>query len=804
MPANQLTTSPLSSLMKQNLGVTRVSKLTFAANDTIYAKFRKLGTYIERNGDFTRADEQAGVEQMAYVRSLPQAGQSYAVQSQALAADDPRVAPFGIPNAHAYLVTETIGDRDPKETVFILDPQNKQSTAHNQTYLERSHFQQAVLGNVNRAIGFGKLQTALLERYDQAAANQAMAFTRQELMEKLSELNNGRYGGQRYHHWFAHRGTGDVTDRELAALEQTPDGFKDGRYRIRLGDGYIHLRTREEVEADRHFNHIVDYIDDYMMNTYDVVLQQKHEREIEATTRARAWTTKKNINQETQAVMDQTSLREHYAFVELDNDVDLNLFQQFETEVNRIQAVLPTVPENDQPTLRLRKLGNYKAAGLYVPSFNTIAIDFRDRNDKDGLGVSGGIASFVHEYGHYLDYRLADWPNGETTTLSMRPEFARVANNYQNALAKSNLSGSDLGYFSAPTEIFARAFELYVSKKGLQTPLLDQPAVYQTAPEYAVVDNELQGLIDQYFDTQFPDLAPAIAQLQKPAATPEQSPEPQVQPDPAKRVEPSESVVPTEGNKKEGSKYTPSSQVELAGSGLPDRDNSAQKFADPSEENQTTEAEADEAQRSSETSESVSGSSEVAENDGNKKEELDYTPYSQTKSVGSGLPDQDNLTHKFTSSSDGDITTEAEVNEGQGSQETSESVSGSSGVVENEGNKKEAPWYTPYSQAEPTGSGLPDRENSAQKFAGSSDGDSTTEAEVNEAQSSQETSESVPGSSEVAKNEGNKKEEPPYTPYSQAELAGSGLPDQEDLAQKFAGSSYRYFTITGGRGQSSN
>lgn len=614
MPEEQLTNSPLTSLMKQNLGVTRVSKLTFTADDTLYTKFRKLGTYIERNGDFTTADEQAGVEQMAYVRTLPEDGQSYSVQSQPLTADDPRVASFGIENAHAYLVTEQVGDRQPKETVFILDPKNKQSSAHNVAFTERAHYNSAVLGNVNKAIGFGKLQAALFAQYDRDAADHEMPFTRFELADQLSFLNNGRYGGRSYRDRFIHHGVGDVSDQELAEMEQNPEAFKDGRYIFRLGDGFIRYRTREQVEAERHFNQITDYIDGYMTNTYDVVLQQKHEREIEATTRARAWTTKKNINQETQAVMDQTSLRDHYAFVELDNDVDLALFERFEAEVNRIQAILPTVPEAKKPTLRLRKLGNYKAAGMYVPDFNTIAIDFRDRNDKDGLGVSGGISSFIHEYGHYLDYRLADWPNGDATTLSMRPEFAQIANNYQAALAKSNVAATDLGYLSAPTEIFARSFELYVSKKGLESPLLDRPEVYQSTPEYTVVDDSLQNLIDNYFDDRFPELAQQITRLQSPetdddlvisaeqeagenvdqsqAVSQDEDREVEVtrnripEGDNEEAQSPQEQVasevVENEGNKKEGSKYTPYLQAELAGSGLPDRDNSAQKFADPS------------------------------------------------------------------------------------------------------------------------------------------------------------------------------------------------------------------------------
>ena len=53
---------------------------------------------------------------------------------------------------------------------------------------------------------------------------------------------------------------------------------------------------------------------------------------------------------------------------------------------------------------------------------NTIAIDFRDTNDDIG-GV--GLQSFVHEYGHALDYATG------SGLLSMRDDFKPIVARYR-------------------------------------------------------------------------------------------------------------------------------------------------------------------------------------------------------------------------------------------------------------------------------------------------------------------------------------------------------------------------------------
>ncbi|WP_321382954.1 hypothetical protein [uncultured Enterococcus sp.] len=82
----------------------------------------------------------------------------------------------------------------------------------------------------------------------------------------------------------------------------------------------------EAIPAARRHNKMVDFVQNYIESTYDIILQREYEKDIEKQTRASAWQTKKNINKETQTLMETTSLKDHFGFVELDNDVELELF----------------------------------------------------------------------------------------------------------------------------------------------------------------------------------------------------------------------------------------------------------------------------------------------------------------------------------------------------------------------------------------------------------------------------------------------------------------------------------------------
>ena len=59
-------------------------------------------------------------------------------------------------------------------------------------------------------------------------------------------------------------------------------------------------------------------------------------------------------------------------------------------------------------------------------------------------------------------------------------------------------------YYTAPTEVFARAFELYVSEAGLNSIFLKSKEIYETNIEYSLFDEQMREKVMVYFDHAFP------------------------------------------------------------------------------------------------------------------------------------------------------------------------------------------------------------------------------------------------------------------------------------------------------------
>ena len=117
--------------------------------------------------------------------------------------------------------------------------------------------------------------------------------------------------------------------------------------------------------------------------------------------------------------------------------------------------------------------GNHNAAGLYYPGVKCLCVDYRHPY------------SFVHEFGHLIDY--------ECGSLSLEGGFYKVKRLYQEWLSKyestfNKKSKYNLQYFLKPTEIFARSFEVYCKVVlGIENDLLPdkfEKAVYPHDEQY--------------------------------------------------------------------------------------------------------------------------------------------------------------------------------------------------------------------------------------------------------------------------------------------------------------------------------
>lgn len=205
---------------------------------------------------------------------------------------------------------------------------------------------------------------------------------------------------------------------------------------------------------------------------------------------ATAWMDKKNPSKEAKAMMQNTSLKQAFRHVEVDNDVDPAEFADFEKAYHEVEDKLPPIPGNKQPELRIRKLGKHGSAGfevhgLFNPAQNSIAIDVRN---------SG---SFIHEYGHQLDLIT-------NNNASLQDDFKDITKQYSRNLQLPPEASKRHDYYTTPTEIHSRCFEVYAHERlGIDNRLLDKTKFDNF--DYAPIQNnpELKQRAFDFFDNIF-------------------------------------------------------------------------------------------------------------------------------------------------------------------------------------------------------------------------------------------------------------------------------------------------------------
>lgn len=212
-------------------------------------------------------------------------------------------------------------------------------------------------------------------------------------------------------------------------------------------------------------------------------LQDKYNKNSRGSV-ARAFETKLNINKETKEIMESSLLNKTFRYLEIDNDVDLDLFRSFERAVEDAKGKFYKVIDDKLPELRLRKLGKHHANGVYFPHVKCICVDVRH------------TSSFFHEVGHYLDYNTL--PEG---LISMSDEFFPVVIDYREKLKTygKNMTLKKLEYYSTPTEIFARAFELYLNeKRGVNDNILGKDE-FSAEEGYVCLSDESKAICNTIF-----------------------------------------------------------------------------------------------------------------------------------------------------------------------------------------------------------------------------------------------------------------------------------------------------------------
>lgn len=253
------------------------------------------------------------------------------------------------------------------------------------------------------------------------------------------------------------------------------------------------MKYRSDAYADEieSLLKLKDTLDIYFIN--ELGKEQSDKFKESSSSYARSFEDKKNINNYILKAMENNEfIGDSFKYVEIDNDVDLEQFKKVEENYKYLvdNKILPKLPEKID--LRFRKLGKMRAgsgmgvAGVYFPQFKTITIDISNEY------------SFIHEYGHALDY-LNSY-NQET--LSKEYDFEDIVKKYRENLRKndSSLDYKDVAYYSEETEIFARGFELYIKNKFGEKARLLKHSYY--SPEYDAF-NGIKEELFSYFDDLF-------------------------------------------------------------------------------------------------------------------------------------------------------------------------------------------------------------------------------------------------------------------------------------------------------------
>ncbi|MCC4378826.1 hypothetical protein LMB40_03715 [Limosilactobacillus reuteri] len=423
---------PLATLMKQKYGVTKQSSLRLNSDDSLFVVFRKIANYIYKNGEWNDQDYADAIK--SYLENTDRGNTDK--REIASIVKDPGGQQVLRTNRNTYTINYK--DENSKKLYFILDQDNKSWSHQGDNYYKVYDPNVTwVIGNQNYTLGYGKLLNDLMQEWQSTKQEVPL----DEFKAQLYRLTSHKYAKKIWQTQFQETALGNLSYQEFMAMTEPiveneedllgkgPEELKRISRRFKasalqnneqLAKQYLGRRVRfRSWQTAYEANQINRFIKNYLEKTYNIVRQQRYERDLDKQTHAKSWETKKNIDKATQQIMDRSSLHQYFSKIELDNDVDLKAFGYFEDEVKRLMSHMPLA--NDKNILRLRKLGNHRALGMYVPSLDTIVLEFRKQSEvrKDSSGDTVGISSFIHEYGHYLDYRLSKWP------LSLENNFKR-------------------------------------------------------------------------------------------------------------------------------------------------------------------------------------------------------------------------------------------------------------------------------------------------------------------------------------------------------------------------------------------
>lgn len=252
-------------------------------------------------------------------------------------------------------------------------------------------------------------------------------------------------------------------------------------------DRYLLYSIKNVALSSCFFNHIYEL---NIEEEYDV----KEEINI-SSDYAKSYETKKNIPQKVLDKMESTSFKKHFGYVEFDELVDLEKVETLEKEWDEInkKVLFPIAKDH---SLRFRRLGKYRASGLYFSGMKAVCIDL------------AGPSSLVHELMHMIDYTTL--PNTILSSMfnfrGIIERYRTLVNNKVDSLENENSfkitwngkSKYNKEYYLSIKEIFARCGEIYIANiLGIESSLVkaNDKILYPRNDEF------LLELIEKYYSS---------------------------------------------------------------------------------------------------------------------------------------------------------------------------------------------------------------------------------------------------------------------------------------------------------------
>lgn len=449
------------NFLAQQLQITSIKELPIRPGEHILVQFQRLANFIGHHSQFNNEDLlDAAVEISAYLDFPVETGDVSIVIGA-------KFAPMLPTDGFTVIELQTQGDSDYRRSIGLIKSQLMNESLKNKygavLILPNGSSEQKkerfVLLSPSLLIGYIKLIHHLFDEYNEAPTFKS-CFSWVSFQEYLKDFFITRNRMTNFIHRFDDQSLGNQSESEIKDVFQKVDWLKS--YQHNQMNNFLRayfFKLRQSIKLIERNDETVS-LDDSVQQSF------------------------KTIDIARDSLIDQT-----FAYVKFDDKFSTTLWHKFVQGIKMIQPYLPN--GHNKPGLYLER--HSKREGSFDLYRNEICLDMTSASNIAAL-ANAGLRSFLHQYGHYLDYQYADEP------LSLSYEFQPLLDAYQQMYYRRF---RQMNYVPNSSGVFARLFEYYYYLKGIKSPLMRKQVDYQTVLDYQLIDNKMESKLILYFDHKF-------------------------------------------------------------------------------------------------------------------------------------------------------------------------------------------------------------------------------------------------------------------------------------------------------------